>query len=55
MKKIVLHSAALDRDGNRRDGGEILEVGPKADITPDQAKELIAGGLAAEHPLSASE
>lgn len=47
MRKIVLHSAAVDRHGKYRDAGETLSVGSDdnldTDLTTARADELLAG------------
>lgn len=50
MRKIVLHSPAVDRRGGYRDAGETLTVGAidndKADVTTAYADELLDSGRA---------
>lgn len=50
MRKIILHSAALDRRGAYRDAGTELTVGAagneSSDITTDAANELVNSGRA---------
>lgn len=50
MRKITLHSAALDRRGAYRDAGAELTVGAadneNSDISTEAAKELVDSGRA---------
>lgn len=56
MKKITLHTAALDNGGTRRDGGDTVAVGTAADaIEPARAAELVTLGLAADAAAPAAE
>lgn len=55
MKAIVLHTAAIDNGGTRRDAGETLTVGDSADqITAEFAKALIDASSAVEAPAPKS-
>lgn len=48
MKAIETYTGVIKNDGTRADAGEILHVGPDADIDADRAAELIANGGAVE-------
>ena len=49
MKAILLHTAAGDNGGTRRDAGEKVTVGEEADaIALDRAEALVASGSAVE-------
>jgi hypothetical protein len=51
MKAIILHTAAIDNSGARRDAGETLTVGDgAAEITLEFAKALIDASSAVEAP-----
>lgn len=50
MKKIILHTAALNSEGVRCEAGTEFSVGTgkSADISPADAKQLVDAGLASE-------
>lgn len=53
MKTILLHTAATDNGGTRRDAGETLTIGDEeGEIALDRAKALVAslGAVDAESP-----
>lgn len=55
MKSIILHTAAVDNDGRRRDPGEGVPVGADGGaIAADRAAALVADGLAVAGPAAAA-
>ncbi len=47
MKAILLHTAAADNGGQRREAGETLAIGEaEAEIAPDRGEALVAAGSA---------
>lgn len=57
MKKITLHTAAVDRDGKRREAGEVLSVGKTRayDLDEDAARALVKKGAAVVLPVKAQK
>ena len=49
MKKITLLTASSTDAGEFRDGGSVLTVGPKADVSAESAADLVATGRAEEY------
>ena len=55
MREIVLHTATLDNDGQRRQAGETVKVGDgKTAIDKDRAVSLVERGLAASGKAAAA-
>lgn len=48
MKQIQLLTASSTDAGEFRDGGSILTVGAKGDVSADRAAELVGAGQAVE-------
>ena len=49
MKSIQLHTAAVDNGGSRREAGDVVEIGKRADqIDADRAKDMVTRQMAAE-------
>lgn len=46
MKKITIFTASSTDAGEFRDGGSVLTVGDKADISAERAAELVTSGRA---------
>lgn len=48
MKNILLLTASSTDAGAFRDGGSVLTVGPKGDVSAERAAALVADGRAEE-------